>query len=230
MLAGLVLAVALFADGGRVKLPPPPPLTPATRALVAPIGEAIATVRARHAAMPPPKDDAERLVRMGELDQAPRWALTRIDFSSVTPAERQAGMLAVWAEITPIDEANEAELLRMVPPEGWFTRSRYGAAAAEAAFHIVQHSHLDLWRRFVPVFEPLVATGEVEGDAYAKMFDRLALHEGRPQRYGTQYRCEGGRWTLDRVEDASRLEANRKAMGMSTHAHNLARFAAMPPC
>lgn len=119
----------------------------------------------------------------------------------------------------------------MLPSEGWFYASRYGPEAANAAFLIVQHGNPELWRRFVPVLGPLVAKGEVIGPAYALMFDRLAISEGRPQRYGSQMTCKDGKFIADALEDPAHIEERRKAMGFTeTLAKYAQRFENYPPC
>lgn len=209
----------------------PPPLPPEIAARIAPVAQAIATERAAQAALPPPADDAERLVRMGRLEQTARKAMIPIDLHDLPAPERAAAQTAMWAPIKAVDDANQAALLKMVPPEGWFYASRYGKPAANAAFLIVQHADEALWRRFVPVLEPLVATGEVEGQDYALMYDRLALSEGRPQRYGSQMTCKGGHWVVDRLEDPETVETRRQAMGFIwTLAEYQQKFAHYPPC
>lgn len=206
-------------------------IDPEARALIAPVTDAIRAEQARQAALPPLADDRERLERMGRLDQAGRMRIGEVDVSALPPEQRAAAFAAISAEIDPIDRANQQALLAMIPPEGWFPRSRYGDEAAKAAFHIVQHGDEALWRRFLPVLEPLVASGEVEGEAYAKMFDRLAISEGRPQRYGTQFSCESNRWTLAPLEDEARVEAWRAGMGIATPLSiYVEHMAATPPC
>lgn len=210
-----MLLEALLTQGvAQQAVAAPAELSAETRIAIAPVAAAIAVVRQQQAKLPPPKDDAERLVRMGQLDQAPRHALGRIDFSRIPAAERRHAMTAIRQQIAPIDEANLKALLEMLPAEGWFTISAYGREAAEAAFHIVQHSDVEQWRRFVPVLEPLAARGEVEGSAFALMFDRLALNEGRPQRYGSQFKCVGGRFELHPLEDPGRVNELRRQAGM----------------
>ena len=204
---------------------------PEARALIAPVVEAIAAEQARQAVLPPPADDRERLERMGRLDQAGRMRIGEVDVSALPAEQRVAAFAAISAVIDPIDRANQQTLSAMIPPEGWFPRSRYGDEAVKAAFHIVQHGDEALWRRFLPVLEPLVASGEVEGEAYAKMFDRLAISEGRPQRYGTQFRCVSNRWTLAPLEDETRVEAWRAGMGFATPLSiYVEHMAAAPPC
>ena len=85
----------------------------------------------------------------------------------------------------------------------------------------------------MPVLEPLVALGEVDGAEYGLMYDRLAVNENRPQRYGTQMACIGGRWAIDyaNLEDPQTADARRAAMGfMQTLAEYETNFARYPAC
>lgn len=200
---------------------------------IAPVQAAYDAELARQAQMPAPANVRERLERMGALDQVGRRAAVTIDFSDLPPDERAAAQDALWAPVSAMDERLAAELLTLVPPEGWFRESIYGDAAAGAAFLIVQHSNVDMWRRFVPVLEPLVAAGEIDGQRYGLMYDRLAINEGRPQRYGTQMTCRDGRWVIDyaNLEDPENADARREAMGfMQTLAEYETNFAAYPAC
>lgn len=199
--------------------------------VISPVAEAVRTEQERQAALPPPRNDRERLERMGALDQAGRMMIGKVDVSVLAPEQRAAAFSAISAIIDPIDRANQQSLLAMVPPEGWFLRSQYGEQAAAAAFHIVQHGDETLWRRFLPALEPLVATGEVEGEAYAKMYDRLAISEDRPQRYGTQFICNEARWTLAPLEDEAQVGARRAGVGIATPLSvYVEHMANAPPC
>ena len=218
----LIAAPAVAADA---------PLSPQAQALIAPVREALDAERARQAALPPAANDSETLVRLGAMDQVGRRVLTRIDLTALPPAEIPAARKAMWAPIEAVDAENLKALLKMVPAEGWFLKSRYGDKAADAAFHIIQHSDVEQWKRFVPVLEPLVVTGEVDGQSFGLMYDRLALNEGRPQRYGSQMTCEAGKWVPDRLEDPARVEEWRKAMGFpQTFAEYLEHWKTYPPC
>ncbi|ATC24834.1 DUF6624 domain-containing protein [Caulobacter vibrioides] len=220
-----ILLVALLSASDT------PPLGPRAAELIAPVRQALDAERKTQAALPPPANDSEKLERMGRLDQVGRRVLTQIDLSVLPPEELKAARKAIWAPIEEADAENERALLAMVPPEGWFLKSRYGDRAAKAAFNIVQHSNLDLWRRFVPVLEPLVAKGEVDGQSYGLMYDRLALNEGRPQRYGSQMVCKDGRYVVDTLEAPEAVDERRKAMGFLTPlAEYVATFAKYPPC
>lgn len=225
MIALLLAALLTFQD--------PAPLSAEARALIAPVAEAVAAEEARQAALPPPANDRERLERMGALDQVGRRAAIPIDLSALPDAERRAAEAAMWMPLMALDERLTAELLTMIPPEGWFLKSVYGERAASAAFLIIQHSDIEQWRRFVPVLEPLVATGEIDGSRYGLMYDRLAVHEGRPQRYGTQMTCKAGKFVVDwdNIEDPANADARRAALGFEgTLAEYEQLFADYPPC
>jgi hypothetical protein len=206
-------------------------LSPKAQAVVTAVAASIDQVRARQAALPPPKDDAERILRLGDLDQAPRKVITTWDFSTVPEAERAKAVERAWALISAQDAEDQAALLKLVPPEGWFLRSKYGERASWAAFDIVQHGDLALLERFLPVLGRQVAAGEVPGEGYAMMYDRVETSHDRPQLYGTQFRCDGGKWRPYPIKDPEGLEARRKPLGFfMTFADYKAKFESFPPC
>lgn len=217
----IILAAAIATDT---------PTSPEGRELVWAIEQSIAKARADNAALPPAKTDVERLQRLTELDQAPRRIITTFDFGRIPEADRVAALNAASSRIEAVDDENLKALLAMVPPEGWFLRSKYGKAA-QTAFHIVQHSDLETQKRFLPTLETLVPTREFDGQNYGMMFDRVAISEDRPQRYGTQFRCDGGKWRPYPIDDPEQLDARRKAMGFpDAFAAYKAHFDASPTC
>jgi hypothetical protein len=205
MFVGLILAAVLATTT--------PGLSEAATVQIRPVAEAISRIKADIAAQPPAASDRERIIRLGRLDQAPRQAVARVDFSKIPPEEREAARKAVSAQIEAVDRSNLEALLKMLPSEGWFRKSVYGDEAAKAAFSIVQHSKPETLKRFLPALERMAAEGEVSGENVAKMFDRVAIAEGRPQRYGTQFKCVDGRWVTPPIEPGD-VNNRRKAMGI----------------
>lgn len=225
MIALLFAALLTFQE--------PASLSPEARALIAPVAEVIAAEEARQAALPPPADVRERLERMGQLDQVGRRASIAIDVSVLPEGERRAASSAMWAPVAAMDERLLGELLPLVPEEGWFTEENYGERASNAAFLIIQHSNVEQWRRFVPILEPLALAGKIDGQDYGLMYDRLAVNEGRPQRYGTQMTCKAGKVVIDweNIEDLANANARRAELGIpGTLAEYEALFAHYPPC
>ena len=226
----LVAQVSPTQTAGQASPPPAAISEQDIAARIAPVTGAIAAERARQAALAPATDDSERLVRLGEADRSARSAMQAF-MSSVPREDRPTLRHPVWDAVKALDQENQTALLGMVPPEGWFTRSRYGPEASTAAFLIVQHSNPDLWRRFLPVLEPLVATGEIRGLEYAEMFDRLRQSDGEPQYYGTQVGCRYGTnvWSTGEIQDEAHVDERRAALGIEPLAEQMAPYLANPP-
>ena len=181
-------------------------------AIVAPVAEAIAQEKARQRGLPPPVSIREQLERMGRLDQAGRMAIRYIDFGALSVEDGRRVNDAIGDAIEPVDRANVKALRKILPEEGWFTISEFGSEASAAAFHIVQHSDLGLRKEVLPRLEPLAMSGEIKGSDFAAMFDRVAIGEGRPQRFGTQYRCEQGKQVSYPIESVERAEELRRLL------------------
>ena len=120
------------------------------------------------------------------------------------------------ARMMAIDSANTTWLKAVVARHGWPGRSAVGPEASKAAFLIVQHAVHDsaFQAQALALMERGVATGEVAGADVAMLADRVAVHRGRPQRYGTQAKLIDGRMVLDPIEDSAHVDQRRAALGM----------------
>ena len=204
----------------------PPALSPEAQAKMAPFLAAVEAAKAKQAVAQ--TDVRARLETLLEVDQEPLKALHKVGLSSLSAADRAAADALIAAEMSRISAANVQALVGMVPPEGWFSSKVYGDDAATGAFLIVQHADTGLQKCFLPAIEAFARRGEAKWSEYALMYDRIAVAEGRPQRYGTQMRCEGGRMVPATTEDPANLEARRAPMGFRwpTYADYLANFGA----
>jgi hypothetical protein len=198
-----------------------PPLTLRGQGLVRGLRAVIRSKQAELDALPPSPQDGGRLARMAELEQAAREALYGLDTDGMTFEERRATLNAAWSLVEAIDRRNQAALKAMLKgPDlaagGWFGRTAYGEEGARAAWLITVHAVNDrrLMREAAARMEPLVATAEVMPAWYASVVDRLAVLEGRPQRFGTQPVCRAGAWTIGEVEDAAGLDVRRAELGL----------------
>lgn len=181
----------------------------------APVVNAIREALAAEAALPPARSVREQLERLGALDQAGRVHIDEIDWAGLSPEEGVAARQAIAAAMEPVDEANMAELRKLLPEQGWFTISEHGPRAVDAAFHVLQHSDdTETKERVLPHLRELALRGEVDGVDFAAMFDRLATSAGRPQRYGTQFRCVARKLEPWPLEDEAGIESLRAELGL----------------
>jgi len=149
----------------------------------------------------------QELVRLGKEDQAVREDLTPDVMQDTVFAKRMLHG----------DSARTTRLRALIDTYGWPDSARAGREAAQAAFLVLQHSPLHTFQKeMLPTIENLAKEGAVASDQAALLVDRVLLQEGRPQRYGTQFRLVDGRLVMDSVTDAAGLEERRKAMGLSS--------------
>ena len=119
-------------------------------------------------------------------------------------------------ELTAMDHDNTQRMKSIVKTYGWPTIALVGKEASSNAWLLVQHA--DQEPKFqaycLSLLAPLVKTGEIKETNYAYLFDRVALAEGRPQRYGTQAQMWPTGFFISPVEDPRTIDKIRKAAGM----------------
>jgi len=152
-----------------------------------------------------PDSVREELVRLGAEDQRIRQDLS--------PERMQDTVFT--KDMLRGDSVRTARLKAIIEEYGWPEPARAGHEAAGAAFLILQHSPVREFQvQMLPVLEELSAAGEVPRSEAAMLIDRVLMHQGLPQRYGTQFKMIQGRWVVHPIEDEDRLEERRQAMGL----------------
>jgi hypothetical protein len=150
-----------------------------------------------------------QLVAMTKVDQDAR--------NEAIAAERDGrGHQDLWNKIQLIDHENTEALKAAVARYGWPGKSIVGTDGAADAWLLVQHADQDraFQKQVLALLEPLVKSGEVESRDYAYLYDRVAVAEQRPQRYGTQFKDADP----FPIEDEANVDARRKEVGLGTMA------------
>ena len=89
--------------------------------------------------------------------------------------------------------------------------------AADQAFSLISHSgDIAFKQRMIAVFEPMARAGRMRGNNVANLVDDVALSEGRPQVYGTNFECRDGVYQPKPTEAPETLNERRAALGMNT--------------
>jgi hypothetical protein len=227
------LAVAALALSFTVLAAATPPLSAEAQALVERVHAAYERADGLIASFPPPGDVTEELIRLRGIDQAGRNVYQDMDLSALPDDQRDAAYQAIWEEIDARDLENQMRLKELMPENGWFTISAYGEEGALSAFVIVQHAINDpgLQDRALAAMEPLLGSDEIDGRAYATLYDRVAMRDGEYQRYGSQMICMDNEWVLYPLEDPDGADERRRQAGFDlTLEENIARLQARPPC
>ena len=82
--------------------------------------------------------------------------------------------------------------------------------ASSVFWLVIQHAPVELQRCYFPLFVQAAQRGDLARENIAMMDDRIAMFEGRPQRYGTQI-VDG---KLYQLLDPAKVDQWRHEMGM----------------
>lgn len=159
---------------------------------------------------------AEEIKGMMEIDQLVRSAYAEI-LETHTFSDEELSLLGtdVFPEITTTDRYNTARLKEILQDYSWEELAGIRDDVAANAYLIVQHSgDTAFMESALPAFERFAHQGLVNGEVFAKMYDRVQVFNGRPQRYGTQLSCIDHKWVFPELENPERLEKWRSEMGL----------------
>src|SRR5262245_3429837 len=142
------------------------------------------------------------LLSLAERDQAARQNFG----SRITDTNYVKQMLS-------LDSTLAATMTGILERFGLPTRSMVGPEGSDAAMLIVQHN----W----PLQERVLAMaksaprGQISPEKLAMLEDRVLVHQGKPQRFGSQFTARpDGVFTFAPLADTTKLDARRAAVGM----------------
>jgi hypothetical protein len=115
--------------------------------------------------------------------------------------------------IDAIDRRTTLRMQEVIEAHGWPGHRLVGRDGAEAAWLLVQHAdHApEFQRRCLAELERAVASGQAQRIHLAYLQDRVAVRDGRPQRYGTQ--VDDDLSPLP-IEDEAHVDERRRAVGL----------------
>lgn len=118
------------------------------------------------------------------------------------------------ARLKQVDDSNLTALYKLIADYDLPTRALVGTDGMKAFWLLVQHASTDLvlQKRVLNA----MATGDsgVPLDQVALLDDRIAVAEGRPQKYGSQFHFENGRLVPSSIDDQAHLDQRRAQMGL----------------
>ena len=135
--------------------------------------------------------------------------------------------LARWRAV---DAANARWMREVLRQHGWPGRRLVGDQGVADAALLVQHADGDreLQRVGLGLLVETVDAGDAAPNHVAYLVDRLHLHRGTPQRYGTQYaRGDSGAYRMVPVDEPAGLDGRRRSLGLEPVAEFERRLAAM---
>lgn len=128
-------------------------------------------------------------------------------------------------EMQAVHDENAALLTEAFDALGWPGRDKLGDDGAAAAFVILQHAigHPDLQRRGLTLMLDAIPRGNANVLDAAYLTDRIAVFEGRPQTFGTQFDWDAsGQLSPAPIRDDAELDERRASVGLPPIAEAIA--------
>ncbi|CAN5425567.1 hypothetical protein BH10ACI4_BH10ACI4_21940 [soil metagenome] len=125
-------------------------------------------------------------------------------------APKDKAKLVMASNLDEIDAALTTELKAVVAAHGWPTIALVGIEASNGAMLILTHSRDHAWQlSLLPQLVGLADDGKIDGSSLALVVDKELVSEGKPQRYGTQFKLVDGGMAMYAVEDPGGLDGIR---------------------
>ena len=170
------------------------------------------------------KSTDELLAKVWESDQSIRQQMVELT-KAVTTENRTDlidSLISTSEQVERIDAENMAivdSLLLNGLPQG------LSAQSYKTIWIVIDHSTLEKQVQYLPLIEKMATAGLIAPDEYAILFDRVAMKQNRPQRYGSQSvqfgRPDAMQLYIWPDENPAQLDSLRSEVGMSPIAEYL---------
>ena len=153
-----------------------------------------------------------RLREIARRDQAVRY-----DFLNAYNAQprNQALVDSLTFEMQRIDSINQTEICDILDTRGFVGKETVGDACS-VYWLVIQHSPVELQKKYFPMFVEAMHRGEMAKSQVAMMDDRIAMFEGRPQKYGSQIvENEKGQRVIYNLLDPAKVDQWRSEMDLN---------------
>lgn len=121
---------------------------------------------------------------------------------------------ALVRELETVDKSNLGRVKAILNQFGWPGKNLVGDRASAGAWMIVHHADLATQKLYLELMMKAADAGELRWALVAQTIDRIAVREGRPQVYGTQFREAGGVMIPDPIEDEANVDERRAKVGL----------------
>ena len=122
-------------------------------------------------------------------------------------------------EMAALHNSNAEKLNEIVDAIGYPTIEKVGEAGSEAAWLVIQHAigQPAFMKRCAKLLAEAVSENKANPINLAYLTDRIAVFEGKPQLYGTQFDWdENGEMSPQYIEDLAKVNQRRKAIGLNS--------------
>jgi hypothetical protein len=151
-----------------------------------------------------------RLQAIHERDQKPRH-----DFLFAYKTKAVDLLDSLVREMQIADSVNLIEIQDILQTYGFPSKTIVGTNNS-VIWLVIQHSDVEFQKAYYPMLRQAAEEGELSWDNIALLEDRIAMHEGRPQRYGSQVvENSEGELVIYTLLDKDSVDIWRAAVGLN---------------
>ncbi|WP_418822855.1 DUF6624 domain-containing protein [Parabacteroides johnsonii] len=116
-----------------------------------------------------------------------------------------------------VDQANQQFVFAVLDSQGW--PSGLSAVANQAIFLVIDHAKLEDQKKYLPLVKEQSSNGILDKSAYATLYDRVQMHSGKKQIYGTQTILqnrgqEGDVLLIWPIQDSEKIDSLRQSVNL----------------
>ena len=163
------------------------------------------------------KSTDEILAEVWEKDQAIRVQMLKLNTAVIVEGRTELidSLVSVSEEVERIDDENLViveDVLQQGLPAG------LSADSYNTIWIVIDHASIEKQEEYLPIVEQMSAEGLIPIDKHAILFDRIAMRQKRPQRYGSQVlqfgQADAVKSYVWPVENPMVLDSLRSSVGM----------------
>lgn len=122
-------------------------------------------------------------------------------------------------EMRAMHNSNAAALQEIIAVIGYPSIAKVGKEASDAAWLVIQHAveQPEFMKNCLNLLQKAVDQSEADPKSLAYLSDRIAVFEGKPQLYGTQFDWdEHGELSPNLYDDLVKVNERRQAIGLNS--------------
>lgn len=123
------------------------------------------------------------------------------------------------------DSINLIKVEKIINNYGWLGIDKIGSKANKTIFLIIQHSNIDIVKKYIPLLRKSVLKEKTPSEYLALMEDQLAIACGLKQLYGTQVQCDNnGICKVYPIKDETKVNLRREKIGLEPLQYYLRKY------
>jgi hypothetical protein len=128
-------------------------------------------------------------------------------------------------EVERTDSEHEKRLREIIQEYGWPGFSLCGEEGSGAMWLLVQHQKdIDFQKQCLTLLQEAVDRNDAKALHAAYLQDRVLVHDGKNQIYGTQLSFQDGKYSVFPIDDEEHVDERRKDLGLSSMEEYLQGF------